>query len=250
LLGIPEEEKKTGISDRITEAISLLLGRTPRLDTWARQFYKTRSEIVHQGKAGQMRFVAPSSKKGEEGALYHPLLSFGRQLFQMCASVLLVGERIAETAGLEDKLVTNQERFEHLCRILSDEATSLDEKIATSNPIIFAIERYRYVGERNLRIETMLAAARFVAAILAESDSDLPVALRTSVAAFARTGKSLDHFDELETLKRVKESIPSAEDQPERPWRVALRHLVEVVWGLAFMHYYWLKQKRETSVGN
>src|SRR5205823_6311388 len=42
LLRLPETDKKT---ERLVDGISLLLGRLPRLDVWARQFYDTRSEI-------------------------------------------------------------------------------------------------------------------------------------------------------------------------------------------------------------
>ena len=56
----------------------------PRLDIWARQFYDTRSQIVHEGYAQQLRFVATDSRKVSEGPLYQSLLSYGRQVFQLC----------------------------------------------------------------------------------------------------------------------------------------------------------------------
>ncbi len=47
LLALPEDAK----TDRLIDAVSLLLGRVPRLNSWVHQFYKVRSEIVHEGKA-------------------------------------------------------------------------------------------------------------------------------------------------------------------------------------------------------
>jgi len=63
LLSLPIDEK----TDRLTDAISLLLGRIPRLAIWARQFYDARSRIVHEGHARQLRFVATDSQKKSEG---------------------------------------------------------------------------------------------------------------------------------------------------------------------------------------
>jgi hypothetical protein len=46
LLRLPEFSK----TDRLVDAISLLLGRTERLDEWAEQFYAARSQVVHEGE--------------------------------------------------------------------------------------------------------------------------------------------------------------------------------------------------------
>ena len=59
LLSLPIEEK----TDRLTDAISLLLGRIPRLDIWARQFYDARSQIVHEGDTQRLRFVPAGHRR-------------------------------------------------------------------------------------------------------------------------------------------------------------------------------------------
>ncbi len=119
LLSLPIDEK----TNRLTDAIPLLLGRTPRLDIWVRQFYNARSSIIHEGHTRQLRFVATDSKKISEEPLYRSLPSYGRQIFQLCLGTLLTGAELAESAGLEEQLITNQERFEKICMILKDEKT-------------------------------------------------------------------------------------------------------------------------------
>ena len=54
LLALPKDAK----TDRFIDAVSLLLGRVARLDEWAAQFYGTRSDVVHRGKATNLHFRA------------------------------------------------------------------------------------------------------------------------------------------------------------------------------------------------
>lgn len=246
LLSLPETEKKT---ERLTDAISLLLGRLPRLDVWARQFYQTRSEIVHEGRARQLRFVATASKKGWDGPLYHPLLSDGHQVFQLCVASLLVGARLAERAGLEDKLVTNQERFERICRTLTDQSATAADRLRQCVATVAAIDRYRFVWESGLKIETMLAASRMAAQALIALDSRITVGLRERLDRFAAVKTTADHYEQLDALRELQEVLPNVESQPELdlPQGAVLR-LIEVVWGYTFMHYYWVKQRREAPV--
>jgi hypothetical protein len=45
LLRLPDSSK----TERLVGAITLLLGRTERLDEWAKQFYDARSRVAHEG---------------------------------------------------------------------------------------------------------------------------------------------------------------------------------------------------------
>jgi hypothetical protein len=148
LLSLPKDEK----TNRLTDAISLLLGRTQRLDIWAQQFYEARSRIVHEGRVQQLRFVATNSRKANEGQLYQSLVSYGRQIFQFCLGTLLVGADLAESAGLAEKLVTNQERFQNICKILSDKTIGTQERLESIAPLVTAIRQYQYVPEDNLQL--------------------------------------------------------------------------------------------------
>jgi hypothetical protein len=63
LLALPQSEK----TDRLVDSISLLLGRVPRLDSWAQQFYDTRSKIVHEGTAQQLHFIIKDRNSSQTG---------------------------------------------------------------------------------------------------------------------------------------------------------------------------------------
>lgn len=64
LLGLPGGK---GVTERFTDAVSLFLGRTPRLDIWAEQFYGARSDVVHKGQTNRVRFIASDSKDKKGG---------------------------------------------------------------------------------------------------------------------------------------------------------------------------------------
>ena len=55
LLRLPDSSK----TERLVDAITLLLGRTERLDDWAQQFYAARSRVAHEGKVGNRYYYIP-----------------------------------------------------------------------------------------------------------------------------------------------------------------------------------------------
>ncbi len=78
LLQLPAGEK----TDRLVDAISLLLGRTDRLADWDTQFYAARSQVAHEGRVRDWRFYTQRTKKKED--LPHSagsVMNFGRQIF-------------------------------------------------------------------------------------------------------------------------------------------------------------------------
>jgi len=248
LLGLPRDKK----TERLTSAISLLLGRTPRLDIWVRQFYDARSWIVHQGYAEQMRFVATDSwKKNEssqgspktqDGSLYQSLLSYGRQIFQLCLGTVLTGADLSTSAGLEEKFVTNQERFEKICAILKDKTIPGRERLERIRPLVDATQQYRYVPETGLQIKTMIGAARLAAEILLKSGEDISRELSQHLKQLSTAEPSEDHLQELEALHGLNDAIPDG-----ATWRPsggeAGWDIVKVVWQEVFMHYFFLKER-------
>jgi hypothetical protein len=94
-------------TDRFVDAVSLLLGRIPRLNLWAEQFYNARSDIAHEGRTGQFHFIPAKQKNQADDPLYHSLLAYGRGIFRLCMGTLLFGAQLGARAGLRDKLVTN-----------------------------------------------------------------------------------------------------------------------------------------------
>jgi hypothetical protein len=140
LLAEPEFEKKDRVTERLVDSISLLLGRVSRLDSWAQQFYKARSEIVHHGRAQALRFMIPGSPKKTSGLSYCPLLTYGRFVFRACAATLMVGAEFAREADMEEMLVTNQERYQQICRILDDTSIGARERFSKSVDAVFRLD--------------------------------------------------------------------------------------------------------------
>jgi hypothetical protein len=243
LLDLPVSEK----TERFTDAISLLLGRTPRLDIWARQFYDARSQVVHEGRAQRLRFAATDSRKSGEGHLYQSLVSYGRRVFQLCLGILLAGAELAEEAGLAETLVTNEERFQKICRLLAGKNTSAIDRLEQIAPIVSVIEQYRYIQEDNLQIETMLSAVRHGAESLLESGETISQEVREhleTLIAAKRTNGHLERLDALQALDNIMENGTVATGMVGEK---IVGHLVKLVWGYLFMHHHWLKKEAKAK---
>lgn len=242
LLRLPDADRKT---DRLVDAISLLLGRIPRLDAWARQFYDARSQVVHEGRVTRVRFVPAPRQKGAEPSQYQSLVVYGREVFQLCLAALLVGAQLAESAGLGEKLVTNQERYESLCRILNDGKADAHVRLQAAVPLIAAINRFKFVPESNLRIETMIGAARSAIQCYLDSKPTSSSEVIGAMSAFVAARRSDDHFEQLHALAAL-DGVLSAERKRAgaSPPSGSIEQLVDDIWGYVFMHYYWLAERR------
>ncbi|MFH0870950.1 MAG: hypothetical protein V1878_00440 [bacterium] len=241
LLGLPQTEK----TDRLVDAIALLLGRVVRLDVWADQFYRARSSIVHEGRAERLHFIAADTSKGVKGPTYQSLISYGIRIFRLCLSTLLVGSDLARQAGLEDILVTNEQRFQRTYKTLADTNVSPGERIDRIEEIVEALDRYRFLSESGLRLDTMVGAVRLAVEALVESDESLPVgngaALRDRIAGT----RAKDPLEQLEAIHGLDTLLAAGEFEETARHGQTVRKLVEVVWGYLFSHYYWLKQQKD-----
>ncbi len=104
LLALPKDAK----TDRFKDAVSLLLGRVERFDTWAEQFYDARSDVAHEGETRRPHF-APQKQKGlTDAAPYQSHLIYGRQIFQLCVGAVLFGASLSKEAGIAEKFITNE----------------------------------------------------------------------------------------------------------------------------------------------
>lgn len=236
LLGLPKSEK----TDRLVDAISLLLGRVPRLDSWARQFYEARSQVVHEGRARQRRFFVTDLPR--EGAEYQSLLSYGGQIFRLCLGTLLVGADMAERAGLEERLVTNQERFERVCRLLSDEAVGPDDRLSRISDVVDLLEANRFIGVR-LKPETMLSAVKLAAKALLACETSLSQERSSALGLMIAAKRGQNHLDELQALHDLEAVYPVGANPALLPNELIVAKLVQVIWDVAYSHYYWLKEQ-------
>ena len=232
LFELPRDNK----TNRLIDAVSLLLGRTPRLADWVEQFYAARSEIVHKGHAQQLRFVVAKASP------YSSLLSYGRQIFQLCLATLLTGAELAEKLDLEEKLITNQERFQNLCKILSDSTKDSSERISCIIPIITAIKQYRYVQENFLEIKTLINSIKLASKVLLEQKDRLSQDIIEQLEHLLKTQTTKDHLPELDVLNDMKNIFEKKSDMIDMEYFFPFRDLVDIVWGYVFTHYYWMKE--------
>jgi hypothetical protein len=238
LLGLPRDAK----TDRFVDAVSLLLGRVPRLNLWAGQFYDARCDVAHEGKTERFRFILATKKNSADGPQYQALLTYGRQIFQLCVGTLLFGALLGERAGLRDKLVTNQERFVLISKTLDDESLPVADRFAAIDDTVALIDEFRFVGETGLLLETMIGAAQRAARNLLQC-GDLEPPFKERVEALAGAPRSRDWYEALEALQVLHDF--KAADSPElRSPQWMLRRLIEVVWGCTFRHYFWLREQR------
>jgi hypothetical protein len=241
LLSLPADGK----TERLIDSISLLLGRVPRLDIWVHQFYDARSHIVHEGYAQQLRFIATNSQKGNEGPQYQSLLSYGRRIFQLCLATLLVGIELSEDAGLEETLVTNQERFQKISEILADGAIPPEERLKLIAPIVSATEQYQFVPEDDLKIESLIGAVRLAAKNLLENEKTISEELSRHLKQMTEVKRTADHFQELDTLQALNNLFRNKSEVALSNGGQVVSDLVEVVWEYVFMAYFRLKKQLE-----
>lgn len=239
LFALPPLEK----TDQLVDAISLVLGRTARLDLWARQFYDARSRVVHEGRAHQLRFVTPSGPMSRKGAEYQPLLSFGTHIFRLCLSTLLVGADLAETSGLADQFITNEEQFEHACRILADERESPAERLAAVGPLVDLIEQYRLAGETGLKTRTILGAVRLAARTLLASGSEISATQRVALEKAAQPNDASRELESLKATMDLKAEFSGDRASMEAA-QVTVSKLAETAWIYLFQLYHWLRERQ------
>ncbi|MDO8476664.1 MAG: HEPN domain-containing protein [Candidatus Rokubacteria bacterium] len=233
LLGLPKEAK----TDRFTDSISLLLGRISRLDLWAQQFYNARSDILHEGRTKLLRFMPIKTQDATNAPLYHSLLGYGRQIFQLCVGTLLFGAHLGVRAGLPDKLVTNQERFQQICATLDDVTLTIADKFAGIADAVDLAHHYQFVPEAGLRVETMIGAVQRTARALLSCSEPLEPEMKESLEKLAVTPKSLDWYEALDALRALNEVTARITQAPRGPKAITLR-LTSLVWRYTFMHYY------------
>ncbi len=246
LLRLPVDKK----TDRFIDAMSLLLSRTPRLDIWAHQFYNARSQIVHEGYTQQFHFIATDSPKKNNGQSYQSLLSYGRQIFQICLGTILSGAELSEIAGLEDKLITNQERFQEICKVLSDSTIGARERLECIEPIVANIQKYSYVPESDLNFETMIGATRLAAKAILENNDGITQDLKKKLERLIGANKTNDHFQEFEALQEIYSIFDDGSLQVGNTCGYVFRDLTKTVWNYVFMHYFWLKKNLAEKVND
>jgi len=254
-------ESGEGVVKRFGEAVNLLLGGPSRLDSWLFQFYKARSAILHEGQSANLRFLAidePKKKHNKPQPVYRPLVSYGRQVFQICVATILNGALLADKVGFSSMLFTNQERFERVCKFLNKDDDGPEERILAAAQDISDIARYYVVGDENLRIETLIGAAQLAAKCYLETNPSDDSEFLRFLDDFANAKRDTDYYDALSSLKNVydilsehkKHQIRAFHDSIISPKRIspddigAVFSLLNSVWLYTSFHYIYLHRNR------
>jgi hypothetical protein len=239
ILGLPREEKAV----RVVDAIALLLGRVARLDEWALQFYEARSDIVHTGRATRLRFAVGNRTRNADTMEYRSLLSYGRQIFQLCVATIMFGIDVAVSAGVEEKFVTNQERFEIIARVLGDDNMSSRERLDRIARSVASLAEFQFVSETFFGPEKPLLCARSAARALLDSNVSLDDHLKEAIESLANVDRTdiyaglaaVRHADTIGTQFRSTGN----EDEPA----MTVLRLLHIVWRYTFPNYFYLDRK-------
>jgi hypothetical protein len=240
VLALPRDAK----TDRFVDAVSLLLGRIARLNLWAEQFYGARSDVAHEGRTERLHFMPAKQKGPADGPSYHSLLTYGRQVFQLCVGALLFGAHLGARAGLRDKLVTNQERFQFICKTLDDESLTVVDRFAAIDETVALTSEFRFVRETGLSIDTLVGSVQRAAKNLVLCNDLLEPVFKQRVVDLAGAKRSPDSYEALAALQALNDSQIVEPADPQSPKSIMCR-LAEIVWHYTFMHYYWLKERRD-----
>ena len=243
LLGLPKDAK----TERFMDAISLLLGRVARLDTWAAQFYDARSDVAHEGETARPSF-APLKQKGQtDAAPYQSHLVYGRQIFQLCVGAVLFGASLSKDAGIAEKFITNEERLQFICRTMEDGTQTLQKRFESIEETVNLIDNFRFVGETGLLVKTIAGAVQGVTGALLECGTSLDPSVKTAVEAVANAPRSHDSYEVLEALRALHDlKIPMPSDLRSPEW--ITRRLAEVAWHYSYGPYFWLAEQRSNRV--
>jgi Apea-like HEPN len=240
LLDLPTGEK----TDRFVDSVSLLLGRVPRLKDWVRQFYDARSQVAHQGKLAQGRFVIQRSGKPSQHLVYHPLLVFGREIFRLCVAAITHGAFLAESRDIAAKLKTNGERFEELCAVLEAGPMSDPKQALEVQRLVSEINRYRFVGESGLAVALIIGTVQRAAKNLLSLNTTLAVLDQAELSKFAEV-KTKNEFAALEILMGFHSHPPSSKVKELPELELIVWQLIDIAWMYTFQSYFRMQRHEE-----
>jgi hypothetical protein len=239
LLELPSGEK----TDRLTDSIALLLGRTARLKDWASQFYAARSQVAHEGRVRDWWFYsAKPAQKGGPSHRFGSVMTYGLEIFQLCLATILTGAKLAEQSGLVERFVANSERYIQIAEGLGRATGSADAAIAAIKPLVDALGRYQFVSSPTpvgVVIKALQAAAKALSRCELQISEDLAAALKSFHASPKK-----DDFAAMTALEALEQQLRDADQMALGQAGQVVAKLIEVGWHGLFMIYYHLKDQR------
>lgn len=238
LLDLPSGNK---VTERLKDAVKLLVGPVSNLDEWINQFYEARSEIVHSGftRDVKMKF---------ENQTYRSLKDYGNVIFRICLNAIISGSEATKRASLSSLFKSNNKRFNEINRILDNE----EDWIKNVEQEIFDLERNKFVEEEELDLKSMFGAIkRYSQKIINQKeDFETPKVIENLLDNFIKIPGSGSDLDKLELIKQIddylKENINLLTSYSEQ-WR-SFKLLVETIWGYTFRNYFYLKNKQKGNL--
>lgn len=237
------------LTTRFNEAVGLLAGDIGRLDSWLTQFYNARSDIVHKGQSRNLMFVPtdyPKKNIGTSELEYRSLVSYGRQIFRVCAATILTGAQLANKLNLPSLLISNQERLERICQILGGKDKTPAERILATSQDVSDIENYRFVPEKGLKIDQLIATAKIMVKQYLETNPSCDGELIKQMQSLVST-ETKNHYEALSLINTIQERA-SARNIAEIGIESNLHHIVTTllhsIWGYTFIYFYHLQNKK------
>lgn len=240
LLRVPREAKR----NRVVDAISLLLGRDPRLEEWAKQFYSARSGVVHEGSLSQPSFVVRPATVRRREIAYQSLLAYGREIFQLCLGTVLTGASLSSRADLETKMIANSERFEKIIQILQDDSVSPTEGLRQIEPHVLAIRRYRWVKDTGISVSSIMAACHDLAKVTLESGREITEDVRKPLTELATAPRSEDSFERMQALCMLAEATERFKVPTESGLSDHVASFFGDCWMYVYRDYYRTREER------
>ena len=185
-----------------------------------------------------------SKRTQQKGLWYHSLLAYGRGIFQLCVGTLLFGAHLGARSGLRDKLVTNQERFQFICKTLDDDTLPVPDRFVAIDEAVALTSEFRFVRETGLFIDTMTGAVQRAAKYLLLCNDPVKPVFKQRIEDLAAAQRSRDSFEVLAALQALNDLRITEPTDPQSPPAIT-RRLAEVVWHYTFMHYFWLKEQQD-----
>ena len=241
LFNLPENAK----SERLADSISLILGRTERIQDWAVQFYAARSRVAHEGAAHELYYRPTARQRSAADERFGTLMLSGRTIFQLCMSTLLVGMALSDEAQLGEKLISNTERYTQICVRLRETETDPGQGLTAIAPIVQQIERHRFVQSTPVDFDLMLGALRLAAADLLSCTPPPASPISDALRLCAAPEVGSDLFVRLDGVRQLADAFKAVGAAERSEGERVLYLLAEEVWHHTFMTYFALKRERE-----
>ena len=152
------------------------------------------------------------------------------------------GSLVARQVGLESMLLTNRQRLERVCKVLSSTDTA-DNRLRAVAKDVSDINHYQFVGEPGLTVEHLLGSVKLLARCYLEANpSESQITAELKAVAESSTSETFEALHRLRTLdEKIASTSWTSGAVPADP-RITLSTLVHSSWHYTFMNYFYLER--------